>query len=226
MGAPRLDDGRTKDEGLQENESDWGNEHPKSQLRRASFGLCRSLVCAAVPLLLASSVAAWKIYKDAVAARPWYDIHQGGFHFNGEGPTAFRVSLSGSTVGAVNPHYSNLRVKSVRCDVHLEVLQPDGAAETMPLAQLEAIPPPGDDVLLRFGDVEPDVIQQVDVRAVDINLVAARRLIDVRLHKHMQLTMEFGYTTVLSFGMGISTPGLSLASWTSSLRMLEQRMRF
>ncbi len=211
MGAPRLDDGRAEDASLQENEWDWGNEYPKSPLGRASFGLCRSLVCATLSLLLTSSVAAWILYKDVVAARPWYNIHQGGLHFNGEGPTAFRVSLSGSTTGAVNPKYSNLRVDSVRCDMHLEVLKPDGAAETMPLAQLEAIPPAGDDVLLRFGDVEPDVIQQVDVRAVDINLVAVRRMIDVRLHKQMQLKMKFGYTTALSFGMGISTPGLSLA---------------
>ena len=50
------------------------------------------------------------VYHDAKGAAPFFDVHDWGFHFAGEGPAGFRMSFSGDTSSSVNPSYSTVRL--------------------------------------------------------------------------------------------------------------------
>jgi hypothetical protein len=53
------------------------------------------------------------------------------------------------------------------------------------------------------------VVQELDVRAEDVNIAALLTLRDLTSHKHMRIVASFGYTAALSTVVGIDTPWLS-----------------
>ena len=188
-----------------------GDASPRPSRHRKA---CTSAMC----LMLATlGILAWVIYEDAAAARPWYNVHQIGFYFHDEGPSAFRATFAGDTVGSVNPRYFAVHLDTCMVDLRLEVAQPDGTIEHTGLAQLAAVPsktqggltPSGDERLLRLGDVAPETTQRFDVRVEDINRAALVSLTDLGAHKHMTLTAKFTYSTAIPLIMGISTPVFS-----------------
>lgn len=129
--------------------------------RRRALALLARLLLLALPL----GGGTWMVYEDALAATPWYNVKQLGFTLQGEGPNAFRASFSGDTTGSVNPRFSYLSARSITCDTRLEVSRSDGTLkEVVPFANIKARSPTGDDDLIRFGGVEPDVVQDLDVR--------------------------------------------------------------
>ena len=89
-----------------------GAESTAQPARRLGRKVALALLCVAV-------IGGMLLYRDAKTAEPWFNVHDWGFHFKGEGPTGFRMSFVGDTRGSVNPQYSTVKPRPPLSHTHL-----------------------------------------------------------------------------------------------------------